>query len=600
NFPEPPTLLEEFPDRAQLLELNEVILKACESDLHKRYRSAEEMYGDLVLLQGGKSVKRLRVVERRLAVLTRVGVLTAFFAVIASGIFYETNRQRRIATRNLVRLHVANGTRLVNEGDLFGSLLWYTEALRLDAGDPRREEPHRIRIASVLRQCPKLLNVFSHGDRLYNSEFSTDGGRLVTASDDYTARVWDVATGQQLLLLQHDGEVQDARFSRDGLRIITSGRDKTARIWDSRTGVLLQVLKHRDTVWNSCFSPEGGLVATACQDQTVQLWVTATGKPLGKPLQHQGNSPRVTFSADARLLGSATGNGSACIWEVASGRKLGEYPHTTDQTGLAFSPDSQRFLTCEGSNLRIWDAATFKEVSFSPIKYPSIMDFSFSPDGRAILTASDEFTAQTWDAATGRRLFSPGVQHAGPITGAQISPDGRSFVTAGNDAVARVWSTVTGQAVSPPFKAILMIKQAYYNADGRRLLMKSCDQAARVWDLATGDLSGPSRTPVENEQRLISPSGRLLLCGGQSNTVWIVDTETGQNLAALPHKNGVVYASFSRDGRTVLTASEWDTDELFLWEAPSGRRLNTVTMTATYRVLYAAFSQDNSRLLTCG
>src|SRR5439155_20049903 len=106
--------------------------------------------------------------------------------------------------RNVVRQYVANGTRLVNEGDLFGSLLWYAEALRLDAGNPRSEEPHRIRIASVLRQCPKLLNVFSHGDQLYNSEFSTDGGRLVTASDDHTARVWDVATGQQLVLLQHD------------------------------------------------------------------------------------------------------------------------------------------------------------------------------------------------------------------------------------------------------------------------------------------------------------------------------------------------------------------------------------------------------------
>src|SRR4029077_10798402 len=113
-------------------------------------------------------------------------------------------------------------------------------------------------------------------------------------------------------------------------------------------------------------------------------------------------------------------------------------------------------------------------------------------EGRAILTASSDFTAQTWDAATGRPLFSANVEHTGPITGARISPDGRSFVTAGNDAIARVWSVTTGQPISPPFKAILMIKQAHFNADGRRLLMKSCDHAARVWDLATGDLPGPS------------------------------------------------------------------------------------------------------------
>src|SRR5204862_816281 len=103
----------------------------------------------------------------------------------------------------------------------------------LDQGDPRREEPHRIRIASVLRQCPKLQNVFSHGTMLYHAEFSPDGSKVLTASDDHTARVWDATTGQELLVLHHDGEVYDAMFSPDGLRIVTSSRDKTARVWDS-------------------------------------------------------------------------------------------------------------------------------------------------------------------------------------------------------------------------------------------------------------------------------------------------------------------------------------------------------------------------------
>src|SRR5262249_26107727 len=181
----------------------------------KRYQSAEEMQADLLLLQGGKSVKRLRVVERRLAILTRVGVLTALLAVIASGIFYETNRQRRIATRNLVRLHTAHGTRLMDEGDLFGSLLFFTEALRLDAGSAQREEPHRIRIASVLRECPKLVGLFAH-ERGTNDDvepaikqaaLSPDGRLLITASADHTAQVWDLASGRRHFSLAHTGQV---------------------------------------------------------------------------------------------------------------------------------------------------------------------------------------------------------------------------------------------------------------------------------------------------------------------------------------------------------------------------------------------------------
>src|SRR5207249_892694 len=116
--PELPPDWDELPEKVSLLELNEVILKGCQADLRIRYQSAREMHADLAVLQSGKSVKRLHAVERRLALLTRMGVLMAVFGVIASAILYETNRQRRIATRSLVRLHVANGSRLMNEGDL--------------------------------------------------------------------------------------------------------------------------------------------------------------------------------------------------------------------------------------------------------------------------------------------------------------------------------------------------------------------------------------------------------------------------------------------------------------------------------------------------
>src|SRR5205814_8646429 len=116
SFPEPPTLLEEFADRERFLELNEVIIRACETDVRKRYASAEAMHSELELLLGGASVKRLHLVERRLAIITKVGTFMAVLALIASAIMYETNRQRRIATRTLVRLSVANGIQRQAQG----------------------------------------------------------------------------------------------------------------------------------------------------------------------------------------------------------------------------------------------------------------------------------------------------------------------------------------------------------------------------------------------------------------------------------------------------------------------------------------------------
>ena len=85
DFPELPTLMGDGEDRTELLELNEVIVKACEDEPAKRYQSAEEMHADLVFLQGGKSVKRLRSVERRLAVLTRIGAAAVVVVALSFG-----------------------------------------------------------------------------------------------------------------------------------------------------------------------------------------------------------------------------------------------------------------------------------------------------------------------------------------------------------------------------------------------------------------------------------------------------------------------------------------------------------------------------------
>src|SRR5262245_44273693 len=82
-FPEPPTCLVEMPEQKELSELNEVILKACENDARKRYQSAGEMHVDLALLRGGKSVRHLRLVEKRLVQARTAGLIAVSLAVVA-------------------------------------------------------------------------------------------------------------------------------------------------------------------------------------------------------------------------------------------------------------------------------------------------------------------------------------------------------------------------------------------------------------------------------------------------------------------------------------------------------------------------------------
>ena len=104
---------------------------------------------------------------------------------------------------------------------------------------------------------------------------------MVTASDDKTARLWDVATGAPIgKPLQHEDSVNSAAFSPDGARVVTASDDKTARLWDAATGAPIgKPLQHEDSVWSAAFSPDGARVVTASKDKTARLWIAPPVAP---------------------------------------------------------------------------------------------------------------------------------------------------------------------------------------------------------------------------------------------------------------------------------------------------------------------------------
>jgi WD40 repeat protein len=129
----------------------------------------------------------------------------------------------------------------------------------------------------------------------------------------------------------HGGPVTTAAFSRDGTRIVTGSDDRTARIWDAMTGRPLIVLRHRGTVTATAFSPDGARVATASKD-AVQLWDITTGEPVIGPLTHGGPVASVAFSPDGARLVTASQDSTAWVWDLS--------------VGLGSLEDWQRLLRC--------------------------------------------------------------------------------------------------------------------------------------------------------------------------------------------------------------------------------------------------------------
>jgi dipeptidyl aminopeptidase/acylaminoacyl peptidase len=148
---------------------------------------------------------------------------------------------------------------------------------------------------------------------------SPDRKRIVTASADKTARLWDTESGKQIdePLRGHTDNVHTAAFSPDGKRIVTASRDDTARLWDSKTGKQIGELGHEDSVSSAAFSPDGRRIVTASADQTVRLWDTETGEPIGEPLRgHTDIVHSAAFSPDGKRVVTASGDKAARLWKV--------------------------------------------------------------------------------------------------------------------------------------------------------------------------------------------------------------------------------------------------------------------------------------------
>ena len=114
-----------------------------------------------------------------------------------------------------------------------------------------------------------------HSGTVATASFSFDGKRIVTASDDKTARIWDALTGQQLLILNgHTDRITSASFSPNDKNIITSSLDRTARIWDAATGQQLMAARHTELVETSAWAPDGIHFVTASDDKLAHIWTS--------------------------------------------------------------------------------------------------------------------------------------------------------------------------------------------------------------------------------------------------------------------------------------------------------------------------------------
>ncbi len=507
-------------------------------------------------------------------------------------------------------------------------------------------------LAAAVGQSDLRLSLAGHEHLLNHAAFSPDGLRIVTASADNTARVWDAATGKEIAVLRgHAKAVKSAAFSRDGSRIVTASVDQTARIWDAATAKETAVLRgHTFSVESAAFSPNGSRVVTASSDNTGRIWDATTGEQLailGEKREFGGyccgTIASAAYSGDGALIVTAAHNGTARVWDAETAREVAviRVPKALF-TSATFSPDGTRIVTSSGGlsdgTARVFETATGKEIAVLRGHASALNAAAFSPDGARIVTASTDKTARIWDATTGRQIkifqghgsylrsaiFSPDGSrilvasedrtarvwdaiaprqiaimrgHEEILYSASFSPDGSRIATASRDKTARIWDAATGRETTVLRGHEGLVTSATFSADGRNVATAAADKTARVWDATTGQQIAVLRGhEMDVKTAVFSPDGSRILTAAIDGTARIWDAASGAAIAVLKgHKDMLMSGAFSPDGSRIVTSSVDRTARV--WDAATGREL-AVLGEHTYHLKFAAFSPDGSRIVT--
>lgn len=392
--------------------------------------------------------------------------------------------------------------------------------------------------------------------------FHPNGGKLISASGDYTCGQWDLASGEEInrLMLKHPDWVTAMDVSPNGELALTAASDGVVRLWKLDDATLVATTTLDNAVATSvAFSSSGNeALLAAASSNLIASWSLGSAEPT--PLLRDATGPSAVWSAAYGPIEGTivvVGGNGAQLWRRDPSMRVMRFSTHGAVADAAVSPDGRTIATASwDGSVKLWNAADGQPIRrIDSLGSGYLNRVRFTADGAGILTASDDGTARLTTLADASTRFTL-KGHNGRVLAATIDNAGNLIATGGADSRIVLWSAETGEKLRELVTNTAVLSVSF-SPDGALLASGSEDSSAAVWAVGAGEqLHRLSAHTAGVTSVGFSPDGARLVTGSRDSAARIWDVRTGKEVLALNgHEDEVTHAEFHPDGHSVLTAS---------------------------------------------
>ncbi|MBU0485403.1 MAG: caspase family protein [Proteobacteria bacterium] len=411
----------------------------------------------------------------------------------------------------------------------------------------------------------------------------------------------DFESGEVISQLNgHNNTINDLAFSPDGLKLVSASADKTAIIWDLISGTPQHILRgHQEYINTAAFSPQGTKVVTGSSDQTLKLWDVEFGNAIATMKGHQGKIQAVVFTPNDEIISGDSG-GNILRWNPQGELVKKLASQETAVSSLSISPDGKKILTghgcCDGTkpSYVINTDSGEKLITFSQ-HLNSVRATAISPNGRFAATAGgNDNEILFWDINNGT-ILNTFVGRGRAIWSISFSKDGNSIAWGTQWARDNVFSY--GNLEQEFF---LFNEEGDLNPrPGGKVDLsnnqKFCQPVKSVGDISvhtkdsnvdsilsiarnnniTQSIIRDHSSGLDHRSVTMAPDGKTVISGGAWGEITSYNTETGAIVNDFIGHTATVWAlAVSPDNRYLISGS---TDQTIkLWNLHTGKNLLTI------------------------